>query len=130
MPPRLENATALWFRRLVWAGIIGNFILGTIGIASPGTIIDLLDLEPPSPLVWPRFAAFLLILLSLFYVAGARDPVGTAYAAWMTVLARFGGFGFFLVVGGNYILFGLYDLLFGLPQAILLHRLRSMRHRA
>ena len=30
-------------------------------------------LPPASPLLWPRFAAWLLILLSLFYMPGAMD---------------------------------------------------------
>ena len=37
------------------------------------------------------------------------------------VACRFAGFAFFAVVGGRYIVFGLYDLLFGAPQAICLY---------
>lgn len=120
-----SEAAVSWFRRLVWAGIIANFAVAILSIAFPERVLDLLDLEPATPLVWPRFACFLLILMSLFYVAAARDPVGNRYSATMTVLARFGGVCFFLLVGGNYVLFALYDALFGVPQAILLYRIRS-----
>jgi hypothetical protein len=71
-------------------------------------------------LVWPRFAAFLLILLSVFYVPSALDPVRNRFAAVLAVICRFSGVVFFLVVGGRYIVFGLFDFFFGLPQAVLL----------
>ena len=72
------------------------------------------------PLVWPRFAAFLLILLSIFYVPSAVDPLVHRYSAVVSIICRFGGVAFFTIVGGRYIVFGLFDLTFGLPQAVLL----------
>ena len=43
------------------------------------------------------------------------------YSAIVAILSRFGGVAFFLVVGGGYIVFGLFDLVFGLPLAMLLY---------
>ena len=79
-----------------------------------------MQLPLAQPLVWPRFAAFLLILLSIFYIPSALDPVRNRFAAIFAVVCRFGGVIFFLIVGGGYIVFGLFDFVFGLPQAILL----------
>jgi bacteriorhodopsin len=118
------NDSLTWFKRLMWLGIIANFAVALVSIAAPDKVLALLQLPAATPLVWPRFACFLLLLMSLFYVAAARDPVRNAYAASMAVIARFGGVAFFAVVGGNYILFGLFDLVFGLPQALLLFALR------
>src|SRR5215813_10555921 len=97
------DATALiWFKRLVWAGIVANVVSAVISIAAPARVLDFLRLDPATPLVWPRFAAFLLILLSVFYVIGARDPVNNRFAAVFTIVCRFGGVAFFSLVGGRY----------------------------
>ena len=124
MAPRTsETASLRWFKRLMWAGILANLAVACTSLAIPEKVLEMLQLAPATPLVWPRFAAFLLILLSLFYVAAARDPVRNAYVSIVAVICRFGGVIFFGIVGGNYIAFGLFDLVFGLPQALLLARL-------
>lgn len=109
-----------WFKRVMWLGIVGNIVVAVISIAVTPTVLELLQLPAAQPLIWPRFAAFLLILLSIFYVPSALDPVRNRFAAVFAVICRFGGVIFFLIVGGGYIVFGLFDFVFGLPQAILL----------
>src|SRR5207244_4328552 len=70
------------------------------------------------PLIWPRFAALLLILLSAFYVPAAVDPSRYRASAWLAVLARFAGALFFLPQ--RYVAFGLFDLGFGVVEGLLL----------
>ncbi len=119
-----ENRALRWFRRVTWIGIAANLIVAAVSLVAPDRVLALLALEPATPLIWPRFAVFLLILLTGFYVPGAIDPVRNAYAAIGSVLCRFAGVGFFLVValtsGWGYFLFGLFDAVFGVPQAVLL----------
>jgi hypothetical protein len=127
-----ENKYLLWFSRVVWAGIVANLLVALVAISATTAVIGVLNLPPADPLVWPRFASFLLILLSIFYVPAARDPLGNRYSSIWTVACRFGGVVFFSIVGGNYIVFGLFDLVFGLPEAILLwlgHSAASKQHR-
>src|SRR5256886_12913405 len=69
-----EDRALRWFRRLVWAGIVGNIVLGA-----------------------HRFNAV------------------------FAVVCRFAGTIFMTVVGGHYIIFGLFDFIFGAPQAIFLY---------
>src|SRR6266480_2399679 len=116
-----EGGALQWFRRLVWLGIIANVVVGIVGVAAPAQVLAFLKLDPASPLVWPRCAAFFLILLSCFYIPAAVDPCAHRFSAVFAVACRFAGFAFFAVVGGRYIVFGLYDLLFGAPQAICLY---------
>lgn len=117
----IQGEPALWwFRHLMWVGIVANIVIALISITWPADVLAFVSLEPAQPLVWPRFSAFLLILLSIFYVPAAIDPVRNRFAAVFAVICRFGGVAFFALVGGRYILFGLFDLAFGLPQAILL----------
>src|SRR5215475_668159 len=118
---KIQAKALTWFKRLVWAGIVANVVLALICIAAPSRVLEFLRLDPATPLIWPRFAAFLLILLSGFYVIAARDPVDNRFAAIFTIACRFGGVAFFSIIGGRYIIFGLFDLCFGLPQAIALY---------
>jgi mono/diheme cytochrome c family protein len=116
-----EDGALQWFRRLVWLGIIANIVVGVVGVAAPAQVLAFLKLDPATPLVWPRCAAFFLILLSCFYIPAAVDPCAHRFSAVFAVVCRLAGFTFFAVVGGRYIVFGLYDLLFGAPQAICLY---------
>jgi hypothetical protein len=115
-----ESGYLLWFRRVMWLGIVSNVIVALVSIAQTPMVLEFLKLPPAEPLVWPRFAAFLLILLSGFYIPAALDPSGNIFASIFAVVCRFGGVIFFSIVGGRYIVFGLFDFIFGLPEAILL----------
>jgi len=104
----------------MWLGIGANVACALISILWTEDVLNFLHLEMARPLVWPRFAAFLLVLLSIFYVPSAIDPLVHRYSAVVAIICRFAGVAFFTIVGGRYIFFGLFDLAFGLPQAILL----------
>src|SRR6478672_9953840 len=111
----------LWFQRFVWIGIAANIVITLTAIFRTEWVIATVGLEPAFPLVWPRFGAFGILLLSGFYVVAAMDPCRSRWATLFTVLCRFAGLLFFAIVGGRYIVFGLFDLLFGAPQAICLY---------
>jgi hypothetical protein len=115
----LRSPAVAWFKALMWIGIAANIIVAVVSITWTQSVLDFLRLEMAQPLVWPRFAAFLIILLSIFYVPSAIDPLVHRYSAIVSIACRFGGLAFFTIVGGRYIIFGLFDLTFGLPQAIL-----------
>jgi hypothetical protein len=115
---------ASWFGRVVWVGIAANLLLALPALLATRTFIEYV-IGPyeqvtagADPLVWPRFAALLLILLSAFYVPAAVDPTRYRAVAWLAVLARFAGAVFFLPQ--RYVAFGLYDLSFGVVQGLLL----------
>ena len=117
-----SGAKALhWFQRFVWLGIAANVVITLTAIFCTQWVIDFVGLDPASPLTWPRFGAFGILLLSGFYVIAAVDPCRSRWASLFTILCRFGGFFFFAIVGGRYVVFGLFDLLFGAPQAICLY---------
>ena len=115
-----DSGYLLWFRRVMWLGIISNVIVALVSITQTPMVLELLKLPPADPLIWPRFAAFLLILLSGFYIPAALDPTGNLFAAIFAIVCRFGGVVFFSIIGGRYIVFGLFDFIFGLPEVILL----------
>ena len=116
-----EDPALRWFRRLVWAGIVANLVVGIVSIAYTPQVLELAKVDPATPLVWPRLSAMLIMLLAGFYIPAAIDPCAHRFAAVFAVVCRFAGTIFMAVVGGHYIIFGLFDFIFGAPQAILLY---------
>src|SRR5215813_13928925 len=119
--PPIEDGALRWFRRLVWAGIIANIVVGIVSIAYPTQVLELAKVDPATPLVWPRLSAMLIMLLAGFYIPAAIDPCTHRFAAVFAVVCRFAGTIFMALVGGHYIIFGLFDFIFGAPQAIFLY---------
>jgi len=117
----IEDGALRWFQRLVWAGIIGNVVVGIVSLAYPTQVLELARVDPATPLVWPRLSAMLIMLLAGFYIPAALDPIANRFAAVFAVVCRFAGTIFMAVAGGHYIIFGLFDFIFGAPQAICLY---------
>lgn len=111
-----------WFRRVVWLGIIANLGLGVPTLLAPARMLAMTGLPVTDPLMWTRFAALLLILLSVFYMPAAIDPVRYRMTAFMTVASRLAGVLFFLTQPREYLMLGLFDLVFLIPEAILVRR--------
>src|ERR1044071_6784886 len=79
----------LWFQRIVWIGIVANIILTLTSIIFTEQVIALLQLDPATPLVWPRFGAFGILLLTGFYIPAGIDPVRSLFATVFTVVCGF-----------------------------------------
>ena len=110
-----------WFKRVMWLGIVANVALAVPTLLAPERMIEFVGLPMPTPLLWTRFAALLLILLSLFYVPSAIDPDRYRLVAWLTLVSRLTGFVFFVgFQAAEYHRFGYFDLAFLIPQALLL----------
>jgi len=116
-----EDPALRWYRWLGWAGIIANFVIGIVSIAYTPQVLALARVDPATPLVWPRLSAMLVMLLAGFYLPAAIDPCAHRYAAVFAVVCRFAGTIFMALAGGHYIIFGLFDFIFGAPQAICLY---------
>jgi hypothetical protein len=121
------NTFARWFQRTVWLGIVANLALAIPTFLAPEMMIRLAGAPPATPIMWVRFSALLLVLLSVFYVSAARDCIRYRPVAVMTVLSRLAGVLFFSTQAADYRLFGLFDLVFLIPEGIFL--LLAMRSR-
>lgn len=123
----VRGKAAVWFGRVVWLGIIANVAVAIPTLFVPDRLIAMANLPPAMPLLWPRFAAWLLILLSLFYVPGAVDLYKYTVPARLAVISRLAGVVFFYFTQpAEYRMFGLFDLVFFVPEAILL--VIALRH--
>ncbi|MBD2531018.1 hypothetical protein H6G97_16085 [Nostoc flagelliforme FACHB-838] len=117
------NKYAVWFRHIVWLGIIQDWVIGLPAIFAPNWLLELLHQRPSQDPVWTSFAGLLVVLLSLFYIPGANDPYRYTPNAVLATFARPPGVLFFFFLYPNiYPAFGIIDLvlcLFQIPLLIL-----------
>jgi hypothetical protein len=113
------NRAATWFGRVVWLGIVANLALAVPTLLVPARVMAAAGVPAATPLLWVRFSALLLMLLSLFYVPAAIDVYRYLPVAWLSVLARMAGVIFFMPQG-TYRMLGWFDLAFFVPEAFLL----------
>ena len=111
-------------------GIVANLALAIPTLLFPERMMAWINLPVASPVMWPRFAALLLILLSTFYMPAAVDPDRYRATAWIAVLSRLAGVLFFLTQPREYLMFGLFDLVFFVPELVLLWRLSRSQSRS
>jgi hypothetical protein len=116
----MRSKAAVWFGRVVWIGILANFALAVPTLIVPERLMAMANLPLATPLMWVRFSAWLLILLSFMYMPGAVDVYRYRAPAWLSVTSRLAGVVFFATQPAEYRLFGLFDFVFLVPEAILL----------
>jgi hypothetical protein len=114
-----DTTPGRWFRRILWIGIFANLALALPTLAAPDQVIAMASLPAATPVLWPRFAALLLVLLSVFYMPAGQDIDRYRTIAWFTVGSRLAGVLFFLPEP-DYRVFMYFDLVFLVPLAILL----------
>jgi hypothetical protein len=114
-----DTTPGRWFRRVMWLGILANLALALPTIAAPDMLIEMSGLPTATPVVWPRFAGLLLVILSVFYTPAATDIDRYRVVAWFALGSRAAGVLFFLPQA-TYRMMGLFDLVFLIPQALLL----------
>jgi hypothetical protein len=122
----MMKSYAVWFKRVVWGGILVNFTFAAFAVAVPGALISTLHLGPVEPPVWLFNYAVLLALLSCFYIPAAHQPQRYIVNAWLLVAARlipalifFIGVAIAAMPRGFFTL-GLGDLAIGVAEAVLL----------
>jgi hypothetical protein len=126
-----ENRYAPWFRRAVWLGIIQDWALGIPAIFAPEKALKLLNQRPTRDPIWTSFASLMTVLVSLFYIPAAQDPIKNQTTAVLTVLARPPGVAMFLVFRrGLYPLLGYIDgFMTAIQVPLLFLTLRAERRR-
>ena len=118
------SAAATWLRRIMWIGIAANFVLSVPTLLAPVWVLSTFSLPVPSEIMWTRFSALLLILLSVFYMPAAIDRDRYRASALIAVASRLAGVLFFFLVHRDYWMLGAFDLMFLIPQGLLLRRMR------
>ncbi len=78
----------IWFKRVVWLGILVNLIFALSLLLIPDQLLTFLKLGSMMVTVWSFNYSVLLILLSCFYIPAANDPYRYWVNAWLLVAAR------------------------------------------
>ena len=104
----------------MWLGIVANSALAIPTLIAPQWMLSAASLPPATPLLWTRFSAWLLLLLSLLYVPSALDCYRYMLVAWLAVIARLAGVVFFSVQPSEYYPLRFFDLMFFVPELLLL----------
>lgn len=121
-----SGAAARWFTRVVWVGIVANGALAIPTLLAPARMLVFSGFPSAEPLLWVQFSALLLILLSAFYVPAALNPTRYYLVAWLAVAARLVGFVFFVLFQpAAYRMLGFFDLVFFIPEVVLLLKIPS-----
>jgi hypothetical protein len=116
-----RNTAEQWFIRVLWLGIVANLGLALPTLLMTERVMAMSNLPAASPLLWPRFAALLLILLSAFYMPAGLDPNRYRLVAWLAVGSRLAGVIFFVLFQAReYHVLGYFDLAFFVPELVLL----------
>jgi putative effector of murein hydrolase LrgA (UPF0299 family) len=90
-PRQQSNKYARFFGIAVLIGVVVNLGAAIPGIIIPGMVLGLLGLEAEVTEFWARFAAWLLILLSLMYIPAGLQTFRSPAHSWLTVACRWGG---------------------------------------
>ncbi|MDJ0743682.1 MAG: hypothetical protein QNJ32_09990 [Xenococcaceae cyanobacterium MO_167.B27] len=120
------NTYAVWFKRVVWFGILANFTYAVCAFVIPYQLITFLQLGSPDSTVWLFNYSVLLVLLSCFYIPAANDPFHYLANSWLLVAARIiPATTFFISVFTAYmptgfLTLGIGDLSIGIVEGILL----------
>jgi hypothetical protein len=124
----VTNRYAIWFGRVVWLGVIANYCFVIPTLIMPQRVLAFLNLDPVTKPIWVQCAIFLLAQLSLFYIPAAINPYRYRANAYLAIFSRLAGTAFFWIAvlcggyGWAYIMpFGIVDLVFAIPEAILLY---------
>ncbi len=120
------NTYAVWFKRVVWLGILANFTYAILAFVIPYQLTTFLQLGSLDSTVWLFNYSVLLVLLSCFYIPAADDPERYIVNSWLLVAARIipattffvGVFTAFMPKG--FLTLGIGDLSIGIVEAILL----------
>jgi len=110
-----------WFKRVLWIGILANLALSVPTLVAPARMLEISAFPSATPLMWPQFAGLLLVLLSIFYMPAGLDLDRYRAVAWLAIGARAAGVVFFIgFQAAVYHLLGYFDLVFCVPEAVLL----------
>ena len=120
------NSYVIWFKRVVWLGILVNFTYAVLAFVIPSQLLTFLQLGSLDSTVWLFNYSVLLVLLSCFYIPAARDPSRYWINSWLLVAARLipaatffvGVFTTFMPKG--FLTLGIGDLTIGIAEGILL----------
>jgi undecaprenyl pyrophosphate phosphatase UppP len=82
------NKYAIWFRWVVWFGVIGNWAFSIAVFVDANNVLAFLQLGSVESTIWLFNYSVLLALLSCFYIPAAHNPFRYRVNCWLLVACR------------------------------------------
>lgn len=118
------------YKRVLRVNLVLHVAIGLFAITAPAALSRLVGLPEPDPTGWLRAWGGMLVLVTLLYFPGLRDPVRTRWPNVVGILGRLGMAILFLIValaGGlalrGFLWFALFDFVFAVALVVLYFRL-------
>jgi hypothetical protein len=107
------------YQRVLGLNLLLVAAFAALALASPGTLSRLFGFPEPVPTEWIRVCGGMLAVVALLYLQGLLDPLGARWPNVVGIGARFAMAALFLSLGGAFVWFCVFDVVFGVPLAIL-----------
>jgi hypothetical protein len=115
---------------VVWLGVIANWAVAVWAVFfDPHSLLARLKLGDVESTVWLYNYSFLLMILSLFYIPAAHDPLRYRANAWLLIVGRLVPASTFFIGSAmhfmppGFVTLGIGDSTFGIIELILLIRI-------
>jgi hypothetical protein len=116
------EVTRTTYRRVLGMNLILHLLIGLACLFFPHWVADVFDLPGPIPTGWTRGWGATLILVTALYVPGWYDPAVIRGSNLIGILGRFWMGTVWLLIGGGFLWFALFDYFFFVVLALLYWR--------
>ncbi len=117
------NASARWFRRVAWIGILFNFVFVAMQFFAPDLVNVSLGVPVTGTTAWNVAHGAMVLALSLLYIPAAVSPLRYPAYSWLIVVSRWLAVVLWLSLSrttSGFIQCAIADGSFGLVEGILL----------
>jgi hypothetical protein len=111
------------YRRILGFNMLLHLVIGLACMFVPEFVSRTFGLPSPVPSGWIRGWGATLILVTALYIPGLQDPIRSRTPNFIGILGRVWMATVWLVIGGGFVWFGLFDLFFAILLAVLYNRL-------
>jgi uncharacterized protein YjeT (DUF2065 family) len=113
--PRLADRIGRYdaFRRWLRIAMAANVVVGLTLLIIPETVRELLSLPVAASAIYLRYIGLFIVVVTVSYTPAAVFPPAARFLGLYAILVRLVFVVFFLVAGGGFLWFALFDAVFG-----------------
>lgn len=117
--PRLADRLGRFdaFRRWLRIAMAANVLVGLALLVFPESLRALLSLPPAASAIYLRYIGLFIVVVTASYTPAAVFPPAARFLGIYAVLVRVVFVVFFLIAGGGFLWFALFDAVFGVILA-------------
>lgn len=100
------------YRRILGVNLVLHVVIALTMICVPSTLAEIVGMAAPQPTGWLRALGGMLLLATILYVPGYLDPVRVRSPNVIGIAGRFAMALLYLLLGGGFLWFALFDAVF------------------